>query len=47
MLVSSYHRYPKMSTVFLKKIYYAAKRSGKGVTPLSLRLNFVFCDYLL
>lgn len=47
MLVSSYHRNPKKSTVFLKKIYYAAKRSGKGVTPLSLLLIFVFCDYLL
>ena len=35
----------KFSKKFIMR--YAAKRSGNGVTPLSLRLIFVFCDYLL
>ena len=44
MLVSSYHRNPKMSTVFLKKIYYAfcGKKERKWCYAFVAPLNFCF-----
>lgn len=40
MLVSSYHRNPKMSTVFLKKNYYGSKKERQGCYAFVAPLKF-------